>query len=124
MEGASGCSDTPASCLVVFEGGGDTHTQRISQCSEQDSKYSYKSLVNLNVRSDDCRRGKAESGKLTGRILLKELMCGEGDGESRAMERRREVAIGFGNDWAKEDPRLPGDMNLETRSADPSFSQR
>ena len=40
------------------------------------------------------------------------------------MDRRREVAIGLGRDWAREDPRLPGDMNLEIRSADPSFSQR
>lgn len=62
--------------------------------------------------------------KRTGRMSLKELMCGEGDGESRAMERLWEAAIGLGSDCAKEDPRLPGDMNLETRSAEPSFSQR
>ena len=40
------------------------------------------------------------------------------------MDRRKEAAIGLGKDWPSEEPRLPGDMNLDTKSAEPSFSQR
>lgn len=55
-------------------------------------------------------------------MSLKEVMWGEGEGESSPDARRRDRAMGLGSDLAKEEPRLPGDMNLEMSSADPSFS--
>lgn len=58
----------------------------------------------------------------TGKTSLNELKCGEGEGVPKPDILLAEGAKGRGRVLANEDPRLPGDMNLETRSAEPSFS--
>ena len=58
----------------------------------------------------------------TGIMLVKDVRCGDGEGVSSPEASRREGANGLGSEFDREDPRLPGDMNLATRSADPSFS--
>ena len=53
-------------------------------------------------------------------MSLNEERWGEGEAMSRLL--LAEGAIGFGSDCASDEPRLPGDMNLDTKSAEPSFS--
>lgn len=57
-------------------------------------------------------------------MSLKDVMCGDGEGVSKPDARRTEGVKGFGSDFESEDPRLPGDINLEMSSTEPSFSHR
>ena len=66
----------------------------------------------------------SQGGEFTGRMSLKEEMCGDGEGESSPAAFLAPAAIGLGSEAASEVPRLPGLMNLETSCADPSFSHR
>ena len=63
-------------------------------------------------------------GRLTGTISLWDRMWGEGEGVSSPDASLADGVMGLGRDFENEDPRLPGDMNLETMFKEPNFSQR
>lgn len=51
-------------------------------------------------------------------------MWGEGEGVSSPDASLADGVMGLGRDFENEDPRLPGDINLETMFKEPNFSQR
>jgi hypothetical protein len=58
----------------------------------------------------------------TGMMSLKDVRWGEGEGVSNPEAFLADGSIGLGRERPREDPKLPGDMNRETMSWDPSFS--